>query len=102
MMNRTLIPAALSAALMFLTFGSAQAFDDSEYPNFKGQWRRIPIPGVGGQISFDQHRAWGWGQGAPLTPEYQKRYVQMLYHEGVDNSKQWNASFCYPEGFTHW
>jgi hypothetical protein len=39
---------------------------------------------------------------ALLTPEYQKRYVQMLYHEGVDNSKQWNASFCYPEGFTRW
>jgi hypothetical protein len=34
-----------------------------------------------------------------LTPEYQKRFVQMLYHETVNNSKQWNASFCYPEGF---
>jgi hypothetical protein len=34
-----------------------------------------------------------------LTPEYQKRFVQMIYHETVDNSKQWNASFCYPEGF---
>ena len=34
-----------------------------------------------------------------LTPEYQKRFVQALYHETVDNSKQWNASFCYPEGF---
>ena len=34
-----------------------------------------------------------------LTPEYQKRYVQEIYHETVDNSKQWNASFCYPEGF---
>ena len=37
-----------------------------------------------------------------LTPEYQKRYVQMLYHEGVDNSHQWSASFCYPEGFIRW
>ncbi|HTY93835.1 MAG TPA: hypothetical protein VMC02_08105 [Steroidobacteraceae bacterium] len=37
-----------------------------------------------------------------LTPEYQTRYVQMLYHESVDNSKQWNAEFCYPEGFTRW
>jgi len=37
-----------------------------------------------------------------LTPEYQARYVQMLYHEAVDNSKQWNAEFCYPEGFTRW
>ncbi len=34
-----------------------------------------------------------------LTPEYQKRFVQAMYHEVVDNSKQWNASFCYPEGF---
>ena len=34
-----------------------------------------------------------------LTPAYQTRYVQQLYHESVDNSKQWNASFCYPEGF---
>lgn len=34
-----------------------------------------------------------------LTPEYQTRYVQMIYHETVNNSKQWNAQFCYPEGF---
>jgi hypothetical protein len=52
---------------------------------------------------------WFWGgiEQVPtilsvLTPEYQKRYVQMLYHEGVDNSKQWSAQFCYPEGFMRW
>ena len=37
-----------------------------------------------------------------LTPEYQKRMVQMNYHEAVDNSPQWEASFCYPEGFLRW
>src|SRR5215813_1882830 len=37
-----------------------------------------------------------------LTPEYQKRMVQMNYHEGVNNSPQWNASFCYPEGYMRW
>ena len=37
-----------------------------------------------------------------LTPEYQARYVQALYHEGVTNSKQWSASFCYPEGLIRW
>jgi hypothetical protein len=58
-------------------------------------------PGVG--------ERWQWGgiEQAPtvislLTPEYQKRYVQMLYHETVDNSKQWNAAFCMPEGFIRW
>ena len=52
---------------------------------------------------------WLWGgiTQAPtilslLTPQYQTRWVQMLYHEGVDNSKQWNAQFCYPEGFIRW
>jgi hypothetical protein len=37
-----------------------------------------------------------------LTPEYQKRMVQMNYHEGVDNAPQWEASFCYPEGYLRW
>ena len=37
-----------------------------------------------------------------LTPEYQKRMVQMNYHEAVDNAPQWEASFCYPEGFLRW
>ncbi len=37
-----------------------------------------------------------------LTPEYQKRMVQMHYHEVAENSPQWNASFCYPEGLMRW
>jgi hypothetical protein len=37
-----------------------------------------------------------------LTPEYQKRMVQLIYHEAVTNAPQWNASFCYPEGFIRW
>jgi len=37
-----------------------------------------------------------------LTPEYQKRMIQMSYHEAVSNAPQWNAAFCYPEGFMRW
>jgi len=37
-----------------------------------------------------------------LTPEYQTRYVQNLFHEGVTNSKQWSAGFCWPEGLIRW
>jgi hypothetical protein len=37
-----------------------------------------------------------------LTPEYQQRMVQMNYHEAVSNAPQWNAAFCYPEGFMRW
>ena len=51
---------------------SAKAFDDAKYPNFKGQWNRRIVPGVGGQPSFDQTRSWAFGQQAPLTAEYTK------------------------------
>jgi hypothetical protein len=37
-----------------------------------------------------------------LTPEYQKRMVQMGYHEAVSNAPQWMAAFCYPEGLMRW
>jgi len=58
-------------------------------------------PGVG------ERWIWGGINQVPtilslLTPEYQRRYVQMIYHETVNNSKQWNAAFCYPEGFIRW
>jgi hypothetical protein len=52
---------------------------------------------------------WIWGRNLQtstmlslLTPEYQQRMVQQNYHEAVNNSPQWNASFCYPEGFMRW
>jgi hypothetical protein len=34
-----------------------------------------------------------------LTPEYQTRAVQELYHEGATNAPQWPAQYCWPEGF---
>jgi hypothetical protein len=54
-----------------MAIGSAQAFDDSKYPNLKGQWERFAVRGLPGQPSFDQTKGWGELQGAPLTPEYQ-------------------------------
>jgi hypothetical protein len=55
----------------------------------------------------DSQWTWGTINQVPtilsvLTPEYQKRMVQDNYHEGVNNSPQWNASLCYPEGFMRW
>jgi hypothetical protein len=34
-----------------------------------------------------------------LTPEYQQRMVQDLYHQGNTNAAQWPAQYCWPEGF---
>jgi hypothetical protein len=37
-----------------------------------------------------------------LSPEYQRRFAQSLYHVGVSNSAQWVSSTCYPEGLMRW
>ncbi|HTR00893.1 MAG TPA: hypothetical protein VMH83_12925, partial [Candidatus Acidoferrum sp.] len=34
-----------------------------------------------------------------LTPEYQKRMVELLYQEGVKGASQWPSQYCWPEGF---
>jgi len=34
-----------------------------------------------------------------LTPEYQKRMVQQMYHEAVTAASQWPSQYCWPEGF---
>jgi uncharacterized protein YukE len=56
-----------------------------------------------------QQDNWIWGDKnqmptilSLLTPKYQARLVQMHYHEIVNNAPQWNASFCYPEGYLRW
>jgi hypothetical protein len=61
------------------------------------------------RVAEDAGSQWIWGTInqtstilSVLTPEYQKRMVQMNYHEGVTNAPQWEASFCYPEGFMRW
>jgi hypothetical protein len=59
----------LGAALMLMS-GGASAFDDSNYPDLKGQWNRQETPGIA--PSFDPTKRPGLAQKAPLTPEYQK------------------------------
>jgi hypothetical protein len=69
---RSVIRTIVLAAALLMAIGSAEAFDDSKYPNLKGQWERFVVRGVRGQPSHDQTKGWGELQGAPLTPEYQK------------------------------
>ena len=64
-----ILTVALVATLTFT--GTAQAHDETKYPNLKGQWDRFVVGGLIGQPSFDQTKGWGDLQQAPLTPEYQ-------------------------------
>ena len=55
---------ALAAAVL-TTMAGALAFDESKYPQWKGEWRRVPVAGLKGQPSYDPSKSEGLGQEAP-------------------------------------
>ena len=68
-------------AMLLMTVGGAQAFDESKYPDLKGQWRRAErgdIAGGFGGLRYDATKPPLLGQEAPLTPEYQAIYEANL------------------------
>jgi hypothetical protein len=80
--------------------GGPTVYTKATVPDWDGYYQR--------DTQADHGSEWIWGVSqAPtllsvLTPEYQKRMVQLIYHEAVTNAPQWSASFCYPEGFMRW
>jgi hypothetical protein len=69
MFYRSLIGTIVLAAALAMAVADAQAFEEAKYPDWKGAWRRIPVPGVTGQPAYDQTKRLGRAQQAPLTPE---------------------------------
>jgi hypothetical protein len=72
MLDRTRIIALYTALATVLTMplAAAQDSDAGKYPDWAGRWERFAVRGLGGQPSHDQTKPWGFGQQAPLTPEY--------------------------------
>jgi hypothetical protein len=71
MLYRSLIGPSLLVVLA-ISGSDAGAREDAKHPDWSGQWERFVVPGLPGQPSFDQTKPWGFGQQAPLTPEYRK------------------------------
>ena len=85
---RCLMSAAVLASALLLMIDAAAAFDDSLYPDLKGQWRRAGnaglLAGGAGGIRYDPSKPPklnpSLGQEPPLTPEY-----QAIYQENLDD-----------------
>jgi hypothetical protein len=84
-LRNSICATALAAVALLMTIGAATAFDDSKYPDLKGQWRttnRGLIAGGAGGFRWDESRppstAPNLGQEPPLTPEYQAIYQANL------------------------
>ena len=90
--------ALVGLALMAIMVDAATAGAQTKYPSWSGQWRRVVVPGVGGQGAFDQTRLWGRGQQAPLTPEYQKVFEDSLADQAKGGLGNYPSSRCLPSG----
>jgi hypothetical protein len=91
---------AIVVAVLATSLAQAEDAGAGKYPDWRGAWARFVVPGLGGQPSFDQTKPWGFGQQAPLTPEYQK----VLQDSLADQAKGGEGNFfdhavrCYPGG----
>ena len=91
-MRSTIGSIALAAALIAAA-SSAQAFDETKYPDWSGQWRRPP--GVGNQ--WDTSRPPRQGR-PPLTPEYQAIYEANLKDQAAGGQGTDPTYTCIPDG----
>jgi hypothetical protein len=101
MLHRSSIGAlALALALAWamalcVTLGPAQAFDESKYPDWKGQWRRVE---PGDPVRFDPTKPAGAGQQAPLTPEYQSKFEANLADQAAGGQGDDRTYICFSPG----
>ncbi len=92
---------AIALAALAMRAGVAQAWDDSKYPDWKGQWERFVVRGVPGQPSHDQTKPGGFGQQAPLTPEYQAVLEASLADQAAGGLGNFPTSWCLAAGMPH-
>jgi hypothetical protein len=71
-------------------------------------YTQATLPDWNGRYQRQRAKTASWFNGAVLqvptylsllTPEYQKRFVQQMYHYAGSNAAQWPGSYCWPEGF---
>ncbi len=77
MLDRNSISTIALAAALSMTIAGAQAFDETKYPDWSGQWMRI------GGTQWDPSKPGSRGQQAPLTAEYQAIFDASLAEQAA-------------------
>ena len=78
MLHKSLFGMLAATAALVLAPCGARAFDETKYPDLKGQWERVGAP-----------RWVAPGQKAPLTPEYQAVYDANLADQAAGRQGDW-------------
>jgi hypothetical protein len=93
--SSTGVGAFVVAAVLTLSVVVAWAFDETKYPNWKGQWVQLD----GSQNSpWDPTKPPGSGQLAPLTPEYQAIFDASVKSATDDGLRLDPTERCIPPG----
>jgi hypothetical protein len=86
MFNRSIIGSVALAAALCMIIGGAQAFDESKYPDLKGQWQRTGAP------------RWASAREAPLTEEYRAIFEANLKDQAAGGQGTDPTFTCLPPG----
>src|SRR6516164_5147260 len=86
MVNRGIIGSVALAAALCMTIGGARAFDESKYPDLKGQWQRTGAP------------RWASAREAPLTEEYRAIFEANLKDQAAGGQGTDPTFTCLPPG----
>jgi hypothetical protein len=98
MLARGSVGAIALVLCLAMTPSGARAFDDSLYPNLKGQWIGQRMPSCRGQPSFDPTSCWGTTQTAQLTPEYKALFAANLEDQAAGGQGTNATSTCLAPG----
>jgi hypothetical protein len=90
------IGALALAAWLLAIAAPAQAFDESKYPDWSGQWVKVPD---GGPPRYDPSKPDGKGQQAPLTDEYRRIHEASMADQAAGGQGLYISSVkCIPMG----
>jgi hypothetical protein len=96
MLHRNAIGSIVLAAALLLPLPGAQAQDQSKYPDWSGQWRRVAD---GGPPRYDPTKPYGRGQEPPLTEEHRLIHEASLADQDAGGQGLYRSSArCLPMG----
>src|SRR4051812_38522872 len=104
-MSYTISVGAVAVVATLMAVAGAQAFDDTKYPDWKGQWMRAParvqVRGTGQFFAgppWDPGKPQGRGQEAPLTDEYRAIFEANLADQAAGGQGTWPSANCLTHG----
>jgi hypothetical protein len=92
--------AAIVVMMLALSAGGACAAEDVKYPDWTGQWSRFAVK-LPTQPSHDQTKPWGFGQEAPLTPEYEAVLRNSIADQANGGLGNFPTTLGRPAGMPH-